>query len=64
MEMRWREVESEFERLMFLIEELLDRTTLPAPFLERLRACCQQLREAWEREVELRNCDMAAIFNS
>ena len=64
MEMRWRELESEFELLLFLIEEFRDQVPdpLPAPFLERLRVYCKQLREAWEREVELHNCDMIALF--
>ena len=68
MEMRWQELKSEFELLLFLIEAFLDQgpDPLPAPlpdrWLERLRAYCQQLREAWEREWELHNCDMVALF--
>ena len=63
-ELRWREVECEFERFMFLFEEVLRIPAFPASFSARLRACRQRLREAWEREVELRRCDMAAIFKN
>ena len=58
--LRRREFGCLVEELINMVEDMIATVALPASVvakLRALRACCEDVRDAWERELEMRRMD-------